>query len=494
MTSRLLTSLGLALLGSGLAFAQTTAFTYQGRLTQNGSPMNDPSVAMTFQLYDTAAGSNPVGGSIAHIVAVQDGLFTALLDFGPVPNAFDGENRWLEITVEGVPLIPRQPLTPTPFALFAYTADAVPDGSIGTDQIADGSITAEKIAPSGLPCYCPPGWLLSGNTGTNPAVNFLGTTDNQPLVIRANNRPAMRYTYREDIAVTNFEFRSMNVLGGSDINGISSTVMGATIAGGQLNSASGTYSTIGGGYANQAAGDQTTVAGGAFNTTNGVAATVGCGIDNLANGDYATVPGGYFNVASGQYSLAAGQQAQALHDGAFVWADSQAATFVSTGNDQFLIRAQGNVGINTNTPAYALDVNGLVSGTGAYVNSSDARYKTDVQDLDQALETIIRLRGVSFDWDRQAWARKNFPEGRQVGFIAQDVETVLPEVVTTDAEGYKSIAYASVVPVLVEAIKRQQKQIEVLQAECEALKAGAEEMRRIREELARLGVRPGAGR
>jgi len=62
------------------------------------------------------------------------------------------------------------------------------------------------------------------------------------------------------------------------------------------------------------------------------------------------VPGGADNIASGTYSFAAGQQAQALHQGAFVWADSQNAAFSSTANDQFLVRAAGGVGINNNNP------------------------------------------------------------------------------------------------------------------------------------------------
>jgi hypothetical protein len=77
---------------------------------------------------------------------------------------------------------------------------------------------------------------------------------------------------------------------------------------------------------------------------------------------YATIPGGSENIASGNYSFAAGQQAQALHSGAFVWADSQFATFASTGPNQFIIRAQGGVGINTNNPAgAALNVNGKIT-------------------------------------------------------------------------------------------------------------------------------------
>ena len=70
------------------------------------------------------------------------------------------------------------------------------------------------------------------------------------------------------------------------------------------------------------------------------------------------MPGGANNVAGGKYSFAAGQQAQASNQGAFVWADSQNATFTSTGNNQFLIRAEGGVGIGTASPGELLEVDG----------------------------------------------------------------------------------------------------------------------------------------
>jgi hypothetical protein len=77
---------------------------------------------------------------------------------------------------------------------------------------------------------------------------------------------------------------------------------------------------------------------------------------------YATVPGGAQNVAGGEFSFAAGRQAQALNEGAFVWADSQNPTFSSTAANQFLIRANGGVGININNPG-----NGLNSPASLYV-------------------------------------------------------------------------------------------------------------------------------
>lgn len=774
-------AMALALLcNSYLAGQVQTAFTYQGQLKDAGVPVADPGVPMTFQLFDAAAGGNPVGGALAQSVSVQEGLFTVLLDFGPVPDAFNGQPRWLQITVNGNPLSPRQALTPTPYAMHSQSAATVPDGSIGTNQIADGSITADKISPVGLPCYCPAMWLLGGNVGTNPLIHFVGTIDNQPLVIRSFNRQVMRYTYVEDTSVTNFEYRSANILGGTGANVIGPGVIGATIAGGgrdyfsqpdainsvtaswgavggglgntvnspvgtvaggagntasgdsaavvggyantagstssfvgggvqnnasgptsaiaggyantasgaqgaigggylniasgqdstvaggeanhstqsyasiggghvnlanslaatvaggyinsaknlygtvgggrentvngefgtigggylcttgtgwattiaggHLNNAAGGYAAIGGGYGNQAGGDLATIAGGGYNqanllyatvgggynnnaaaqfatiggghsntanidyatvsggeqnlannydatvgggryntalgasagvasgefnaanldkafiggggsntanggssgilggvlnVTSGLAATVGCGIYNAATADYATVPGGFQNTAGGQFSLAAGQQANAMHTGTFVWADSQGAAFASTAADQYLIRAQGGVGINTNSPgSFALCVNGSAGGTSGWGTCSDARYKTRVETIPDALYAVLRLRGVTFDWRRSEFPEKRFSERRQVGLIAQEVEQVLPELVTTGGDGFKSVSYAEVAPVLVEAVKQQQQQIEELRAE----------LARVREQLAQVSAAAGGQR
>src|SRR5207245_4381334 len=100
-----------------------------------------------------------------------------------------------------------------------------------------------------------------------------------------------------------------------------------------------------------ASGFDATVSGGQANNASGDWATVGGGDRNWATNFAATVPGGYFNVAGGQYSFAAGRMANAIHQGTFVWADSQNTNFTSTAADQFLIHASGGVGIGTASPA-----------------------------------------------------------------------------------------------------------------------------------------------
>ncbi|PKP37447.1 MAG: hypothetical protein CVT98_06065, partial [Bacteroidetes bacterium HGW-Bacteroidetes-15] len=92
--------------------------------------------------------------------------------------------------------------------------------------------------------------------------------------------------------------------------------------------------------------------------------------------------------------------------------------------------------------------------------SSDRRWKSNIVSLDNSLQKITKLNGVSFNWRVNEFPKKDFKPGTYIGFIAQDVEKVIPEIVSTDKEGYKSIDYAVLAPHIVEAIKEQQKLIE----------------------------------
>ena len=119
----------LALLGSLIqAAAQGTAFTYQGQLLNNGTPVNGP-VYLGFALYGGSSGGSPVAGGLrlppvgGPLVNVNNGLFTVTLDFGSLQNPFTGQTLWLEIdqstSANGsyAALGPRVQITPTPYAI-----------------------------------------------------------------------------------------------------------------------------------------------------------------------------------------------------------------------------------------------------------------------------------------------------------------------------------------------------------------------------------------
>jgi len=89
--------------------------------------------------------------------------------------------------------------------------------------------------------------------------------------------------------------------------------------------------------------------------------------------------------------------------------------------------------------------------------------------LENSLSKLLQLQGVGFNWKKDEYPDLKFNDGPQIGFIAQDVEKIFPELVTTDNNGYKGISYEKIVPVLTEAIKDQQKEIKELKARIEIL-------------------------
>jgi hypothetical protein len=114
--------------------------------------------------------------------------------------------------------------------------------------------------------------------------------------------------------------------------------------------------------------------------------------------------------------------------------------------------------------------------TGDLNSTSDIRYKKNIEPIDNALEKVQSLKGVTFDWDNDAFKeteqtkKPEFTE-RATGVIAQDVEKVLPEAVRENEDGFKNVAYGNMVGLLIQAIKEQQTQIDELKAEVAELKS-----------------------
>ena len=128
----------------------------------------------------------------------------------------------------------------------------------------------------------------------------------------------------------------------------------------------------------------------------------------------------------------------------------------------------GNVGIGTTSPTYKLHVIGRLKTTGIN-ETSDKRYKKDIKGLESSLEKISQLNGVSYLWRTDEFPEQNFPTDRQIGVIAQDIEKIIPEVVDTDSEGYKSVEYSHLVPILIEAVKELKLQNDLLKTEVSSL-------------------------
>jgi hypothetical protein len=161
----------------------------------------------------------------------------------------------------------------------------------------------------------------------------------------------------------------------------------------------------------------------------------------------------------------------------------RAAILFSTAEDatalteRMRIASSGVVGIGATNPVEKL----CVRSTATYATSIEydastrlrigvagsgvATFTTDIKPLDNALDKVLKISGVEFDWndtrDEDGKPLHSY-KGHDVGVIAQEIEKVLPEVVTTRDNGYKAVKYEKIVPLLIEAIKEQQEQIDEL--------------------------------
>lgn len=178
---------------SSRAWAQQTAFTYQGSLTDGGAPASGL-YDFQFQLDADAAGTTNLFTFATNGIAVSNGVFTTLVDFGP--GSFYGSNYWLQLGVRTngattfVEVNPLQPLTPTPHALFADSASNVL-GALSSSQLT-GTIPTTQL-PSGL--------VTNGAKGINLSGSFSGDATG------LTNLFASSFVFAKEtdpVAITNF--------------------------------------------------------------------------------------------------------------------------------------------------------------------------------------------------------------------------------------------------------------------------------------------------
>lgn len=421
------------------ARAQTTTFTYQGRLTDNGAPLNGP-VEMQFTLWDTASGGAvPLASNSPPVLplALTNGLFTATLDFGAA--ALSGADRWLEIQLRTglgafTTLTPRQQLTAAPYSIRSLEAAGVPAGAITSGMIAPGAVTDAQLAVITTPGKVDnaatsatnaniPGAIvardvsgrfvasgLSIEAGTAiAALQVVGTRDGffgtplglfENLNTTGNSGPALRVvnwggnSIDGALSVSAAGIGDIAVFGNAaffvsrlSTGGVwSATAFEAaeyfnaglahersgslsSILGGFNNTNHGNYSSIGGGARSSIASNTIfgSIGGGNNNSigTNSSYSVIGGGRDNSISNTttYAVVPGGRNNAANASYSLAAGRNAKADHQGAFVWADSSVTDFASTAPNQFSVRADGGARFVTSGAGMTLDGQPILAGT-----------------------------------------------------------------------------------------------------------------------------------
>ena len=123
---------------------------------------------------------------------------------------------------------------------------------------------------------------------------------------------------------------------------------------------------------------------------------------------------------------------------------------------------------------------GNIDISGSLSQSSDRRLKKNIKTLTSGLSIVNQLRGVRYNWKDESRT------GNKIGFIAQEVEDVLPELVKTRENGFKGVNYAEMTAVLVEAVKELSKQIDELKNENAALKTEASKVQSLEERLSRI--------
>ena len=163
-------------------------------------------------------------------------------------------------------------------------------------------------------------------------------------------------------------------------------------------------------------------------------------------------------------------------------------TAAAGGTPALTINGESNVvAVNMASASYELDVTGDIrinsgalgvgvnpNGTNGRIDasndvvaysSSDKRWKENIQPIENALDKVSQISGVEFDWKKLTKEEKKTQhgnEGHDIGVIAQEIEKVLPEIVTTRENGYKGVRYEKIVPLLIESIKELKVEIEEL--------------------------------
>ncbi len=269
------TALTLALLVATSA-ASAAPWTYRGTLNDGGKAANG-TYDLRVTLLNAAKTATVYGPTTLYDVKVVNGNFAAEVDFGTDLSAAPAMTLITEVQ----------------------------QGNSGFVPLGEAMPFDPKVALAGV---C---WDIEGNAGTNPATNFIGTTDYKALVLRANNKPAFRIFPSSE---------SPNLVAGVDGNTVSGLHSGQVVAGGGsaantcgysgtnacINRTQDNYATVGGGFYNRSVGSASFVGGGSGNLAGGDAGVVGGGFENVADADRSTVAGGEHNETTGDYSTISG--------------------------------------------------------------------------------------------------------------------------------------------------------------------------------------------
>ena len=492
--NRLIAAAGLVVLAAALAApaAAQSEFTYQGVLSENGSPVTGTE-SIRFRLYDAPVGGTLFGETTQN-VDVADGVFTAPLNLGTL-HTIDPASAWLEIAVDtgggSFDTLGRQKITAAPFAMNTrgIDVDAAENVAIG-GEVAIGQrtftsparMTIEGGANSTANDYIEfvdtdtklGTWVVNGfGAPGNSAFTIVEPGVGSRLTLRSGGRLGLN-TNSPGAAALHVRNEGADQTLILDRAGASNVIRYRTYPDSSFASPSSEW--IAGARPNGQPNGQFIIAGEGQPAPTFVVdgATGHIGL-NTAYGfqpqarfeirDSATGPSLIFNNNQDDFesSFEAPNGTYTRHvdtDSGFTWdvyANENDYAIVRSGiASAFTISAlDGNVVIGNGPPStFKLDVGGNIRCVNL-MQTSSSTYKDDIVPMTSALESIAGLRGVTYTWNDTA------PEQvrglQDIGFIAEEVNDVLPQIVAKDENGVPvGIDYGKMTPVLVEAIKEME--------------------------------------
>jgi len=379
----------------------TVSFHQQTDLQINSQSL-DGLFDLRLTVFDSESGGNQIGNSKKVRKVEIDSGQVAPFDVNLGSGVFNGEARWIQFEAKpsggnGFTLIsPRVKVRPVAYAQ-ALPGLRTEENESSPNVI--GGFSGNSVEPEDFAVTISGGGFDgSPNQAFDSAATIGGGFGNTTSGDTSTIAGGARNTAIGGVSAigggsdneSNGDFSTVGGGDGNVADGTGSTVGGglgntasgldSTVAGGDGNLASGVESAIGGGDTNEATGDESVIGGGCANEASGSESVIGGGAGNRASGSGATVPGGFSNVAGGTTSVAAGNRAKALHNGAFIWADSTNADFSSVADNYFGVRCSGGAQIFSNA-GLTTGVE-LFPGGNSWSGVSDRNVKENFEPID----------------------------------------------------------------------------------------------------------------
>lgn len=470
------------------------SFSYQGYVTKNGVPVNEPIAETRFRLYDAPVGGNLIDSLLSVNITPVDGVFTTSIAFPSFDiNPFDA--YWLEIEMDG-DVLGRQQILATPYSLHTRGLDVDLSGNVGIAQR-----TPEERLEIGTFGSGPNYVKLNARPGEMTGIKFRVFNDEFGMTVQ--NVDGLGLEVLRHVGDTQGE-RAVLIDRATGNVGIGNggTFWPVTIGSGDAeygmvhrnlghDVAIGTFVD-----ANSAQIGTLTPNDLRFFTDEGepditldVDGNIGIGTTSPDAGveiqdrwvsirnwgesvDGSQIRIGFpvsedvgmsFDRGNGAGGFSARWYTIVSEDSKFRIAPP------SVNYDHLVICPSGNVGIGTETPSATLEVDGTAAkpGGGSWSTASDVRLKKNISAIKRPLDTLLSLRGVRFEYTDPTSIGE--PEGVRTGFIAQDVERVIPDWVWEGDDGFKRLGIRGFEAMAVEAMRELRDENEELQERVDRL-------------------------